>query len=213
MASSSTARVKYLNEGAHLLAINAPTTAAILQYRLNALESGDVAFDAVLDPNHESQGQSTDISLPKFRHLDVCSSCGFQLSTQGLKLAKRVKRTSADSRSPGTTPKKQLYIDCAKCNAQTFEHITRTSEKRHRSSSKKDAITASVPPSKQSKHTIVSTAIEKTELPKIDASNSRKRSKTRKGNSLSAMLAKSKQDAASRNNGFGLDLMDFMTGS
>jgi predicted Zn-dependent protease len=46
--------------------------------------------------------------------------------------------------------------------------------------------------------------------PKTSRACSRKRVQARKGSSLSAMLAKSKQDATSSNSGFGFDLMDLM---
>jgi hypothetical protein len=45
------------------------------------------------------------------------------------------------------------------------------------------------------------------------AANVSKKLKGRKGSSLSAMLAKSKQDAAGNQAGFGLDLMDLMKGT
>jgi hypothetical protein len=208
MTHPAAARLNYLNDAAHLLALRSPATAAFLQARIDGLAAGFIALEAAPDPFRAHQKSAHKVSalpLPKTRHIDICTSCGYMLSLQPLRLEMHGSREKNNVQQSSIQSTKRLYIECSECGAKTYQTVVQPDRvKKH---SKKES------PAAQDKVFPIS---GNTLRPKLQDSIATKpastssRKRTRKGNTLSAMLAKSKQDAASSNNAFGLDLMDLM---
>jgi ribonuclease MRP protein subunit SNM1 len=192
ISSTTAAKLRYLNDSAHLLSYSAPSTAAFLQSR----------HDQVVTSEHAA--------VPDTRGREICGACGFNMLWSPLHLPVRLepelrkcKRADgeASSKSNGT---KTAVLSCQMCHAKTEYKLPaagrdRRSSKFKRTHHSAELKTAPIPPGG------TSTADTHT--------TPRKRAKGRKQNSLSAMLAKSKAEAASQKTGFGLDLMDLMRGT
>jgi hypothetical protein len=210
MANATAARLNYLSDAAHLLALSSPSTAAFLQSRIDGLAAGETAFDAAPDPRAATGAdyQDATLPLPKTRHLDICTSCGSLLSTQSLHFEIVNDRRLKGSGTGSELSTKRLYAECRKCSAKTFQDLIKP-EKAKKQKRQPKAGTTEATTTMRLEHS----AVPKTEeamATKTANASSRKRAKGRKSNSLSAMLAKSKQDTASSSQGFGLDLMDLM---
>lgn len=183
-----TARLRYLNDSAHLLATTAPETSRQLMSQCNAL-----MFDNELD--HTITEKQT-----------ACGACGtiILLGWEG-KLESQSERLRDSKKGKvlyrPMQPRALLY-ECGTCGRKTRQHIKLPlPAKRH------------MPASSASRPVRISEQYANppagcspsTETPSVNSS-SKKRAKTRKGG-LAAILA---QKNTSNVSGSGYDLMDFM---
>jgi ribonuclease MRP protein subunit SNM1 len=197
LSPTTTAKLKHLNDSAHFLAFSAPSTAAFMQSRYDRIvdEEGAVVSDS--------------------RRREVCSACGFNMLWSPTYLpvklemeSKKLKRSNRDvsSRPDGT---KKTVLSCRMCHSKTEHELPVAKRARRASKLRKIHLTTE---SNKPSDVLAQNKINK---PSSDshANAPKKRAKGRKQNSLSAMLAKSKAEAASQRTGFGLDLMDLMKGA
>lgn len=192
------ARLKYLNDSAHLLATSAPRTSAHLMSKCHKL-----MFDNDLD---QSDAHKT----------HVCGACGNIMilgwtSTRQLKAPKAQKGKRKGKSSIGGKKIKIMAYTCELCGRQTRQNINmafpRTSGTLKAISHTKSSQTAT--PLK----TILSDTHPAARTPSSASANasSRKRAKARKQGGLQALLAKSKETSArGPADSFGLGLLDLM---
>jgi ribonuclease MRP protein subunit SNM1 len=202
MASPAiSARLKYLNDSAHLMVTSAPATSAYLLSRCNRL-----MFDNDLDQTDAHK-----------RH--VCGACGNimilgwtgkrQLET--LSARKRRGNATSTMRRPSSEEAKSVVYACELCNRKTRQSINTT-----------------IPRSLGNQGIINRPRVSRTDTPLKALSSdthiasrtpssasanasSRKRAKIRKQGGLQALLAKSKETNTRASTGdFGLDLLDLM---
>jgi RNase P subunit RPR2 len=175
------ARLRYLNESAQLLATTAPTTSRFLMSRRNSL-----IFESGRD---RSEAQKR----------DACGACGtitipgweskIQLPRQQIRKGKNKISQAAKT--------KVVFYTCEACRRKTCYSLDKPQMPRHTLGSSKSNITE-----------LSATPKEVSTIPS-STSSSRKRAKSRKQGCLEALLARKKPDT--RGSGaFGLDLMDFM---
>ncbi|KAG4032633.1 hypothetical protein MFRU_006g01030 [Monilinia fructicola] len=193
MANSElAARLRYLNESAHLLANSAPFISKHLMSQRNSL-----MFD------HE-------IEQPDTQNQKSCGACG-TIMLLGWEGKLEIKSQSSKKKQPrkkaigASSEERAIIYTCGSCNKKT-RHRLNTAPVVSRP--KKGAIqhgafskNGSVPAQSLTTASTVATASTN--------SSSKKRAKNRKLGGLGALLAKQKASEAS-SSGFGLDLMDLM---
>ena len=193
---STTAKLNYLNDAAHVLTLSSPSIAAAFQAR----------YGHVTDENN--------INPPDTRAREICHACGHNmLSTaiytassrdkSGKKEHKRIPNHETKRNPP--TKDKTIVLECRTCLAKT--EINLPAAKRCRPSAGRKTQTETTSSSHLSSTPTPSRAASTQGLPTQNHGAKAKRAKNR--NSLHAMLAKSKEQAQS-DKGFGLGLMDLM---
>lgn len=187
MASPAlSARLRYLNDSAHLLVSTAPVTSKYMMSQCNSL-----MFEHNLEQS-ESQKRN------------VCGACGTimilgwhgTLEVESQRFRRRNKGR-LEQRPRGETTRAMVYT-CGSCGRKTKQRLNIPAPVTRR----KSQLPQAGPLSSMRHPSTPSTA------PSANAS-SKKRAKTRKQGGLEAILAKYKA-AESRGSGFGLDLMDLM---
>lgn len=191
-------RLKHLNDAAHLLQSTSPSTAAYLQARIEADLWDSILTNDSAATRGLNRAQQRTLHLARTRLYEICSACGHMYS----RLA--VTKLQADQ---ALSKQGNPFVACQACFRTTRlvpEPVA--TEERPAKKPKQDVLSAKpgMPASPMSKDLIAKAA---------PATTMAKKQKGRRGNSLSAMLAKSKQDAAGNQAGFGLDLMDLMKGT
>ena len=197
------ARLRFLNDSAHLIAIGSPTTSAVLGSHYDKLLAEN---DLDLQASKKDQDS---------RRREVCSACG-SLMIPGWschviqenikpKEAQRAKKFSR--KSTGKLEKVKVY-SCLRCHRKTVQHVLARESKvllKKPIVSKSQTIlhVASAAPASITEYASAT--------PKSANASSKKRAKARKQGGLQAMLAKSKTEPLGPSSGdFGLDLMDLM---
>jgi len=190
---TTVARLRYLNDSAHLLTLTSPSSAAAFQSR----------YDQVAEDNN--------VKLPDTRRLEICSACGFNMlstgtytpqsqDTRGQTARGPKKRLCEKTAVPMARKSKKIALECRACLSRT--EIELPSTKPSRSSSGR----------LQQPEIKISSPFNPASTPSKAASTQNTRAKakrTKTRNSLQAMLAKSKEQEHS-DKGFGFDLMDLM---
>jgi hypothetical protein len=195
--STMNARLRYLDDSSHLLAYSAPSTAAFLQSRLNRLA------------DEENAG------LPDARGREICGACGFNMLWSSIyppvhpKIENKKRQKASDDGPSKSKETKRTVLLCRVCHSKTEYQLSVAKKARGASKLRR----TNLPPT--TKMPSFDQKVDNASKPSSDAPihTPRKRAKGRKQNSLSAMLAKSKAEAASQKAGFGLDLMDLMKGT
>jgi ribonuclease MRP protein subunit SNM1 len=193
------ARLRYLNGSAHLLATTAPATSKYLMSKCNSL-----MFD-----NNVEQSES--------HKRKACGACGtiMILGWDGkLKLdSQRAQRGKSTPRRTTDRARAMVY-KCESCGRETRLNMSSSAPKHKAlslsnaqdSSSVTQASNTSLlsgdPTPPQAKSNIPSTP--------SGSSSSKKRTKARKQGGLEAILARQRATDSRRSSGFGLDLLDFM---
>lgn len=188
------ARLRYLNDAAHLLTISSPSIASAFQAR----------YDHVADEH--------DMDPPATRAREICCACGYNMlstaeytaisqSKGGKKWNKRLRKDGTKGDLP--MKDKAIVLECSVCLAKTTIELPATKRLKTtagRTSNKTSASAKSIPtPSRAA-----------SSQPQLSTQNGRAKAKRAKNrNSLHAMLAKSKEEAQS-GRGFGFGLMDLM---
>jgi ribonuclease MRP protein subunit SNM1 len=201
MASPAiSARLKYLNDSAHLLVTTAPGTSAYLMSRCNGL-----MFDNELDQSDARK-----------RH--ICGACGNimilgwtgarQLESLGVRKGRRNAKSNLLQLSSAKV--KTVVYTCDRCSRRTRQNIN-----------------TGIPRSPMILDTTYSSNVSKKLTPFMASSldthstnstpssasanaNSRKRAKIRKQGGLQALLAKNRESGTRGSIDFGLDLLDLM---
>ncbi|EKD12215.1 RNAse P Rpr2/Rpp21/SNM1 subunit domain-containing protein [Drepanopeziza brunnea f. sp. 'multigermtubi' MB_m1] len=177
------ARLRFLNDSAHLLATTAPATSRYIMTRHNAL-----MFDSKID-------------LSESQRRDACGACG-TIMTLGWEATleqdtpKRRKGKSKPGTDASKAPKTMIY-SCGACSKKTriSSGITKPPGRHRKAMSNSSSNPVSI---------VTNTTPQATSTP---TPSSKKRQKSKKGG-LAAILAKNQ--ASQSSSGFGLDLMDFM---
>lgn len=201
------ARLRYLNDAAHLLVSGSHSTSSFIMSRCNSL-----MFD-------------NDIEQPTTHRRKVCNACGNILVLGGTakidfspknhkKIARRKHRGSKQKgiATQGLETKSLLYR-CEPCGRQTQYLVDTPKPKAIRS--KGDAV---IPTTMTNPASLSSTPSSQPnpnqQLPKAQSSanaSSKKRAKSRKQGGLQALLAKNREATLrGPTTGFGLDIMDLM---
>jgi ribonuclease MRP protein subunit SNM1 len=188
-APELSARLRYLNESAHLLATTAPETSRHLMSKHNSL-----MFDNNLDPT-ESQRRK------------ACGACGtimvsgwqgkVEVDSQGARRGKRRPSVQASK-------KPSVVYTCNSCSRKTRFLLNSSSKPARHKAVPSQLISSSI-------GKVASTAPITDVNPTTSTANSssKKRAQSRKKSGLGAILAK-QRTSQSAGTGFGLDLMDFM---
>jgi RNase P subunit RPR2 len=197
------ARLKYLNDSAHLLTTMSNNSSSYIMSQANAL-----MFVHELEP-------------PASHQRKVCNSCGnimvlgrtAELTLQSAKITKFQGRKHCGAK-PGkntTTPvskPKEIVYNCLPCGRETRYKIDSLPPLARRRLGVKALITRSAA-NIVANQALNSTQVgPKSESPATSANASAKqRKKARKQGGLQALLAKNRED---KKEGFGLDLLDLM---
>lgn len=202
MATPATsARLKYLNDSAHLLVTSAPGTSTYLMSRCNGL-----MFDNELDQSDVQK-----------RH--VCGACGNIMilgwtGTRELEFQKAQKgrrNTRSKVRQSSNPNVKTVVYTCERCSRRTRQSIITTTSRSPKTLNILLPLKGS-----QNAPPLRATSLEThpaatTPSPASANASSRKRAKIRKQSGLQALLARKKEtDTRGSLGGFGLDLMDLM---
>jgi tartrate dehydratase beta subunit/fumarate hydratase class I family protein len=197
------ARLRFLNDSAHLIAIGSPTTSAVLGSHYDKLLAEN---DLDLQASKKDQDS---------RRREVCGACG-SLMIPGWschviqenikpKEAQRAKKFSR--KSTGKLEKVKVYT-CLRCHRKTVQPVLARESKvllKKPIVSKSQTIqhAASAAPASITEYASATS--------KSANASSKKRAKARKQGGLQAMLAKSKTELLGPSSeDFGLDLMDLM---
>jgi len=187
-SSELSARLRFLNDSAHLLAATAPSTSRHLRSKCNTLIS-----------EHE-------LVLSNTQKGSACGACGTIaiMGWEGTMHTELPPSRRKNARLNGQAAKqtKILVYQCKTCGSKTRSPLGTPPSAIRRKSTTSDS--RSLAPS----HSL-NKATSSSSVPEVK-SNSKKRAKARKGG-LEALLAAKK--AGPEAPGFGLDLMDFMTKS
>ena len=190
------ARLRFLNDSAHLIAIGSPTTSAVLGSHYDKLLAEN---DLDLQASKKDQDS---------RRREVCGACGSLMIPgwschviQGNIKPKEAQRAKKFSRkSTGKLEKVKVY-SCLRCHRKTVQHVLARESK---VLLKKPIVSKS-----QTIQHVASAA--PASITESANASSKKRAKARKQGGLQAMLAKSKTEPLGPSSGgFGLDLMDLM---
>jgi RNAse P Rpr2/Rpp21/SNM1 subunit domain len=180
-------RLRFLNESSHLLSRSSPTISSFLQHQV----------DHVLHQNN--------LVPSELRRAETCGACGTfsEYSAPNREIVK--DRSTKKNRAKGKavqcslSPKKTLVLSCKKCNAKT--RLAVPGNKPARLNAK---------PAKAKAHPIiVAEKKEESREASSPAPAGLKKRRPKKGTSLKAMLAKSKE-TNQQSSGLGLALIDFM---
>ena len=190
------ARLRFLNDSAHLIAVGSPTTSAVLSSHYNKLLAEN---DLDLQASKKDQDS---------RRREVCGACGSLMIPgwschviQGNIEPQEAQRAKRISRKPTSKLEKAKVYSCLRCHRKTVQPIVARESKvilKKSIVSKSQAI----------QHAASAAPASITESANA---SSKKRAKARKQGGLQAMLAKSKTESLGPSSGgFGLDLMDLM---
>lgn len=184
------ARLKYLDEAAHLLAPTASATSKHIMLQYNSL-----LFDA------------TDPQKP-VKNGNACGGCGtIMILGWEATMEPSNPRRRNKGKSYGNAPKsKSISFKCQSCHRIT-RHPILTAQQRHKPTPKTSTQTHI--PTNTLSSTLQSKTHPSVSEPSSANSNSKKRAKSRKQGGLQAILAKQKASQGV-SSGFGLDLSDFM---
>ncbi|CAG8952401.1 hypothetical protein HYFRA_00001148 [Hymenoscyphus fraxineus] len=193
MASQElSARLKYLDEAAHLLA---PTASAASKHMM--LQYNSLLFDA------------TDPHKP-LKNKNACGACGtIMILGWEAAMAPSIPRSRRNGKSNGNgngSKSKAISYKCQSCHRITRHPILNRQRRQKpapKSSSSAHTLTPISSSNLQPKTNLSATAASSAN------SNSKKRAKSRKQGGLQAILAK-KNSTEAASSGFGLDLLDFM---
>lgn len=184
------ARLRYLNDSAYLLAATAPETSRYLMSKCNA---------QILD-NGMEQSDS--------QRRQACGACGtimilgwrVSIHVDGHITGRKTGKVQKESQKPKPKSQKDMVYSCTSCGRETrFTIPTPPSVKRKKTSVYQNTAKAAVP----------SPSLPENAAVTASANLSRKkRAKAKKGG-LGALLANKKASDAQQS-GFGLDLMDFL---
>jgi hypothetical protein len=193
MGTPGPSRLQYLNEAAHLLHSSSPSTAAFLQSRIDELISGEMHFRETSPAKGSTEKQHAALASARTRDFNVCHACGHMANKPSQSLISGDDLSASDA-----------YTECPVCFSKSYpslfqESISTTPARR--------TSVATDPASKDTCQHKPAVSIAKAPATSIRSM----KAKGRKGGSLSAMLAKSKQNATSSKPGFGLDLLDLMS--
>ncbi|EKG19462.1 RNAse P Rpr2/Rpp21 subunit [Macrophomina phaseolina MS6] len=204
------ARLKYLDEAAHLLALASPETSSFLESQYSYLLA------------------ENDLAGPPSRKKDVCNACGTILvpgisctvKQEAVAPAKPTRKGGKVETPKVSKSSKMKIYSCSRCSSKTRLPIASNKARMNTPKSMKVSVAAtsmaagagSARPT-GSKSVPASNAAPPADAPATPApaasnASSKKRAKARKGG-LQALLANSKKDTSS-SKGFGLDLMDLM---
>jgi hypothetical protein len=195
VSSTTNARLRYLNDSAHLLSYSAPSTAAFLQSR------------------YDQAVTQEGIAVPDTRGREICGACGFNMlwnpSYRPAHLEPEIEKRTGGKASPKSNKSKTSMLSCRMCHSKTEYELPVTKRIRGASKLGRTNLTAELKTTsdRQGGNSVGKSSAD------TPFTTARKRAKGRKQTSLSAMLAKSKTEAASQKSGFGLDLMDLMKGT
>jgi RNase P subunit RPR2 len=180
------ARLRFLNDSAHLLVTAAPSTSRHLRSRCDALMS------------------ENELAPSETYKRDACGACG-TIAILGWEGAIHTESQSSQQKKirlngqPAKQTKTMIY-QCKTCGRKTRLPLGTPS-----SATRRKPI-SSEPRLLPTSHSLT-TSTPSSSVSEIK-SNSKKRAKARKRGGLEALLAARKPDSAA--SGFGLDLMDFM---
>jgi len=181
------ARLRFLNDAAHLLATSAPETSRHLMSRQHLLLS-----DSNLDHVEDQKPRA-------------CWACG-TIMILGWNGTFEDPRASRKSTLRGKALKKKAMVyTCDCCSRKTRFPIPPPPKISRSKSASSKAMPVSASTSSNKPQPVGSPASSQLSNP-----SSKKRAKSRKQGSLSAILAKQKASQGASGSGFGLDLMDFM---
>lgn len=180
------ARLRYLNDTAHLLAATAPETSRYLMSQHNSL-----LFDS-------------NVELPEAQNDNACGACG-SIMILGWNGSLEFKQLGRKNIGVSTPRRRNAVYTCDSCGRKTRRYMPEprqkvSSESKSAEATPVSATSSSGPPQKEKAPALAQPA----------SSNSKKRAKTRKQGSLQAILDKQKASQGASGSGFGLDLMDFM---
>ncbi|OCL02204.1 hypothetical protein AOQ84DRAFT_191726 [Glonium stellatum] len=197
------ARLKFLNDSAHIVAIGSPTTSAVLGSQHDKLL---VENDLDLQASKKDQDS---------RRREVCGACGSlmipgwscHVAQKSIK-PKEAKRAKKDLRRPiGGLEKAKVY-SCSRCYRKTVQPVVARESTVLLKNSRVSKPQTFQPTTSTAPASITEDA---STIPKSANASSKKRAKARKQGGLQAMLTKSKAEPSGPNSGgFGLDLMDLM---
>jgi ribonuclease MRP protein subunit SNM1 len=201
MASPTiSARLKYLNDSAHLLVTTAPGTSAYLMSRCNG-----IMFANELDQNDAHK-----------RH--VCGACGNIMilgwtgtrQLESLKAQKGRRNARSTLQQSSSAKVKTVVYTCERCSRRTRQNINTAIPR-----SSKTLDTTYSPKASQIVTPLRATSLNTHSTSRTPSSasvnaSSRKRAKIRKQGGLQALLAKNKETDTRGSTGFGLDLLDLM---
>ncbi|KAH8816254.1 hypothetical protein F5884DRAFT_664407 [Xylogone sp. PMI_703] len=180
------ARLRYLNEAAHALSQNAPSTSKYLMSTCHAL-----MFDNSLDQSESHKRK-------------VCGACGHIIDLSlGDTVSIDTEIKSRKVRPRKSTGMKTVVYTCISCRRKT----------RHELGPAPTAIRKSPISISTFNPASSGTLNSSRQAPQSSSTNvgSKKRAKLRKQAGLGALLARSKESEARNSNaGFGLDLLDLM---
>jgi ribonuclease MRP protein subunit SNM1 len=178
------ARLNFLNDSAHLLAITAP---AVSRHVMST-------YNAFLSENNLEPAES--------HRRETCGACGTTMILgQGAELERNRQLERRGKGRYDTTRSKFIIYHCKSCNKRN-QHRIPTSLPRHKP--RTETVSALAPVASTS-----SQLLSNSVAPEGSNNSSKKRAKTRKQGGLQALLAKQKA-SQSISSGFGLDLSDFM---
>lgn len=189
-APELSARLRYLNDSAHLLVATAPSTSRYMMSSCNAL-----MFDRNIDQS-ETQRRK------------ICGACGTIMilgweGTVQLESQKQ-RRKENDKKKDAPNARKAIVYKCEACSRKTRfpipPPVPRNKIRAQRQMPSSGTGATNLPQAKAS---------STTSTPLSTNASSKKRAKARKQGGLGAILAQRKASEPSRS-GFGLDLMDFM---
>ncbi len=200
------ARLRYLNDAAHLLTTTSPATSSYMMSQYNK-----VAFDH-------------DLTLPEARRREVCGACGnimvigwscHAYPQAGLEKETRPSEGSSAIRSSeGSPTRMNMIYECRICNRKTRQGFQKRNNEKQRPSRQG---TLQSMPSRPIDYAVVTTTstIQSSIKPSSVNTGSKRRAKARKQSGLQAMLARAKAENTSSgpSGSFGLDLMDLMKSS
>lgn len=194
------ARLRFLNDSAHLIAIGSPTTSAVVGSHYDKLL---VENDLDLQASKKDQDS---------RRREVCGACGSlmipgwscHVIQENMK-PKEAQRAKKMSRKSTSKLEKAKVYSCLRCHRKTVQPVV----------ARESQVLLKKPIVSKIQHAASAAPASITEYasatPKSANASSKKRAKARRQGGLQAMLAKSKTEPLGPSSGgFGLDLMDLM---
>jgi len=169
-----------------------------LDHSSHLLYASSPSTSAFLQSQYNKVADENDAAVPDERKRKICASCG-SILIPGI-----TARTSTVKKYPKRLISEMAFIECRKCNARTEYTVEPAVPKKTKAPRKE--------PLAPKARANISSGLQSTA--KQLAENGKKRSRPRKSNSLQALLARSKAEAAgSTNTSFTLDLKDLLKGS
>jgi len=186
------ARLRYLNESAHLLATTAPATSRYLMSRCNSL---------IFEHN---------LGQPDPQKLKACGACGtimiFGWEGTCQTVSQRPRRKKSSHHGLATYHARAMLYICESCRRKTRHQLNIAPPPARHKLASPHAISLST--TNHSSTPVVSNSASKTSGTSSANLRSKKRAKARK-HALQGILARQRA-AESHSSGFGIDLMDLM---